>query len=305
MLRHRPMIAAVVLAVALSPTVGVAGLAQAQPPVLPPVPNIDTGSSALLGPHLPHGDAPRLTSVPNFRDVAGTGAGYVGAEGARMAKGVFYRADAIVPDDADLATLDALRLEAIYDLRTDEEVGEKPNRLPAGVDYVRIPILSGNLYEMVDQIGSPEDARNMMREINRAFVTGDVERAAFRDLLTGLATTEGEQVFHCTAGKDRTGWASMLLQSIAGVDDATIMSDYLLTNEYNKEWAAKTRASIAATQGEDVAQLFEPLLGVEGSYLQAGIDELETRYGSVADYLTDGLGLSPDTLAALKDKLLV
>lgn len=249
-------------------------------------------------------DAPRLSSVPNFRDVAGTGGGYTGAGGARLNKGVFYRSDAVVPDDSDLNVLQGLNISSVYDLRADEEVDDKPDRLPEGAAYVRIPMAAGNVNELVEKIKSPQDARNLMREMNRSFVTGDADRAAFKTLLTDLATTDGSQIFHCSAGKDRTGWASMLLQSIAGVDDATIMSDYLLTNEYNTEWAAKNRAYIVSTQGEQVAQLFDPLLGVEANYLQAGLDQIRMTYGSVEQYITVGLGVDAETVHALKGKLL-
>ncbi|WP_354541376.1 tyrosine-protein phosphatase [Rhodococcus sp. OAS809] len=283
-----------------------AGLVQAQTPVLPLVTELfDTGSLAFGSVDIPAVDAPRLASVPNFRDVAGTGAGYVGTGGAHLNKGVLYRADAIVPGDADLAALENLNVSTVYDLRTDGEVAEKPDRLPAGAEYVRIPILSGNVIDRVDDIRTAEDARNMMRHINRAFVTGEGERAGFKQLLTGMANADGSQVFHCTAGKDRTDWTTMLLQSIAGVDDATIMQDYLLTNEYNREWVTKTRTYIAATQGEHVALMLEPLFGVEASYLQAGVDELTAIYGSVENYLTDGLGLSTATIHELKTKLLL
>ncbi|MFD4470415.1 tyrosine-protein phosphatase, partial [Rhodococcus sp. NPDC058505] len=143
--------------------------------------SLDFGS---LGTGAP--DAPRLPSVANFRDVAGTGAGYVGAGGAHLNEGLFYRSDAVVPNDADLAVLEELGLSTIYDLRSDEEAADKPNRLPADVAYVRIPILSGNVSEMVDQIRTPDDARIMMREMNRDFVTGSAERAGFATLLTDM-----------------------------------------------------------------------------------------------------------------------
>ncbi|QNG17852.1 tyrosine-protein phosphatase [Rhodococcus triatomae] len=301
--RTRTTLAAAVVTSALLGAV-TTGVAQAQPPAPPLPPVLDLGSLSFGSLGIPAPDAPRLASVPNFRDVAGTGSGYVGHGGTHLNKGVLYRADTIVPDDADLAALERLGLAAVYDLRADDEVAEKPDRLPAGVEYVRIPILSGNIADMIDQIGSVEDSRNMMRDMNRAFVAGDAERAGFTRLLTELAQNDGRQVFHCTAGKDRTGWTSMLLLSLAGVDRATIVQDYLLTNEYNREWAAKTRAHIAATQGEEAAILFEPLLGVEDSYLQAGLDEIDARYGSVDAYLTEGLGLSTDTLDALRHKLL-
>ncbi|MGO4201264.1 tyrosine-protein phosphatase [Rhodococcus sp. TAF43] len=140
--------------------------------------------------------------------------------------------------------------------------------------------------------------------MNRAFVNDPAARAGFTKLLTDLAETPGSQVFHCTAGKDRTGWASMLLQSIAGVPHETIMSDYLLTNEYTVASMARSRAGIVASQGEAVAQVYDPLLGVDASYLQAGLDELTAKYGTVQNYLRTGLGLSSVTIGKLAVKLL-
>ncbi|WP_027499702.1 tyrosine-protein phosphatase [Rhodococcus sp. UNC363MFTsu5.1] len=280
------------------------GLAQADPVVPPALAELPNSGLGSVGAGKTAPDAPRMASIPNFRDVAGTGAGYAGAHGKNLNKGVFYRADAIVPKGDDVATLAGLKLAAVYDLRSDQEVHDKADIVPAGAEYVRIPILSGNINDMVGKIKSPDDARRMMQEMNQAFVTGAAEKAGFAQLLTGLANTKGPAVYHCTAGKDRTGWTSMLLQSIGGASDQTIMSDYLLTNEYNKEWAAKTRAYIASTQGEQVALLFEPLLGVEASYLQSGLDKLKADYGTVDKYLTDGLGLDQATLGKLKAKLL-
>lgn len=246
-------------------------------------------------------EAPRLATVDNFRDVAGPG--YRTPLG-HMRTGVFYRANALTPNDADLATLTSLNLTAMYDVRTDEEVAQKPDRLPAGPEYVHIPILSGDLAAGVAELKTPEDARNFMQDMNRSFVTDPAARAGFATLLTDLAETPGSQVFHCTAGKDRTGWASALLQSIAGVSHTTIMSDYLLTNEYTAESMARSRAGIAASLGEDVAEVYDPLLGVDASYLQAGFDELTATYGTVQNYLRTGLALSPETIGKIAVKLL-
>lgn len=280
------------------------GLAQAQPPLPPAVATLLDTASAGAGSTTPVADAPRLSSVDNFRDVAGTGAGYATSGWGHVAKGVFYRSNAIAPNDADLATLTGLGLAAAYDLRGPDEIAQKADRLPDGTAYVNIPILSGNVNDLVASIHAPDDARAAMQNLNRSFVTGTVERAKFAELLTALATTNGPQVFHCTAGKDRTGWTSYLLLSIAGVAPQTIMDDYLLTNEYSAQSIAATLAYLQQTQGDVVAANFAPLLGVEASYLQAGIDQLATSYGTVDAYLTDGLGLSTETVAALRAKLL-
>ncbi|MDG3015917.1 tyrosine-protein phosphatase [Speluncibacter jeojiensis] len=244
---------------------------------------------------------PRLASVANFRDVAA--ADGTTAAGRALRRGVFYRSNALTPDTADLATLASLGLTAVYDVRTDAEVAQTPDVLLPSAAYVRIPILSGNLVDMTSGLASPDDARAFMRGLNRSFVTDAGNRAGFERLLTALAGTEGPQVFHCTAGKDRTGWASMLLLSIAGASDETIMTDYLATNDSPSSWTAATYELIKSRNGEAVAEVFAPMLGVDESYLRAGLGQLEQTYGTVEDYLTSGLGLAPETIATLEAKL--
>ncbi|MGG7101821.1 tyrosine-protein phosphatase [Rhodococcus sp. 24CO] len=299
--RNTGVRAVAVLAITSSLLISGAALAQAAPPS--PVGSLDFGSLD-FGSSQEVADAPRLVGIDNFRDVAGTGSGYSGSFGQHVNKGVFYRANAITPKGADMAALESLGLTKVYDLRTAAEIADKPDVLPAGVAYENIPVLAGDIYQMAFQIKSPEEARSLMQDANRSFVTGAAERAGFTQLLTALAETDGPQVFHCTAGKDRTGWASMLLLSIAGVDRATIMSDYLLTNEYSTESIKATLAYISSVAGPAVATNMEPLLGVEAGYIEAGLDQVESSYGTIDRYLTEGLGLSLSTIGALKAKLL-
>ncbi|MEE3849692.1 tyrosine-protein phosphatase [Gordonia sp. LSe1-13] len=273
-----------------------AGTAAAAPGAFPAFGSSGFGSSA---PDVV--DTPRLASLDNFRDAAG--GGYMNKYGVRMQTGVFYRSNAISPSDPDLAVLAGLNLTAAYDLRTDGEVADKADRLPGGVAYVRVPVDSGNLNEIAE-LRSPDEARRYMADANRAFVTDPAARASFGKLLTELAETPGAQIYHCTAGKDRTGWVSALLQSIAMVPEETIMRDYLLTNKYTAESIAKSYEGLTASQGEAVAEIYRPLLGVEAGYLQAGLDELSARYGTVDNYLRTGLGLSRETIVTLGHKLL-
>ncbi|WP_336882562.1 tyrosine-protein phosphatase [Rhodococcus globerulus] len=285
-------------------SVGGAGLAQADPVIPPVLAELFSSGSAALGsidPVAP--DAPRLASIDNFRDVAGIGVGYAGADGKNVNKGVFYRSNVIVPNEADLATLTGLGLSTAYDLRSDEEVAKKPDVLPAGVTYMHLPIGAGDYTTVLSHIKSVDDSRAFMQEMNRLFVTGENERTQFGAMLTDMATTTGPAVFHCSGGKDRTGWTSYLLLSIAGVDAQTIMNDYLLTNEYTKDSIAANLATLQSYFGDAAANM-APLVSVEPNFLQAGIDQLTADYGTVESYLTEGLGLNLDIIGELKDKLL-
>ncbi|WP_043656061.1 tyrosine-protein phosphatase [Nocardia thailandica] len=248
-------------------------------------------------------DAPRLASADNFRDIAGTGAGY-GAQGShRLNKGVIYRSNALTLSDADLATVEGLGIAEVLDLRNDGEIASAPDRVPAGAAYVNIQILAGDVAEQAGRLRSPEEAKELLRTFNRQFVTEPQAREGMARTLTRIAEQPGPIVFHCTAGKDRTGWVAYLLQSLVGVDADTIMRDYLLTNEYSAASIEATVAHITATRGPEAAAVFRPLLGVDRSYLEAGITQLVQDYGTVDKYLRDGLGLRPQVLSALRAKL--
>ncbi|WP_420881005.1 tyrosine-protein phosphatase [Rhodococcus sp. (in: high G+C Gram-positive bacteria)] len=249
-------------------------------------------------------EAPRLDSVNNFRDIAGTGAGYVGFGGLHVNSGVFYRANALTPDPTDLGTLDSLGLTAVYDLRTDQEIAAKPDVLPDGVRYSRIQVLAADPSGDIAGLRSPEEARAYVQDGYRSTVNDATSRSGYRQLLTELADTTGPQVFHCTAGKDRTGWATALLLGIAGVPRETITTDYLLSNDYSADTIRATLDQITAAKGPEAAEIYRQLIGVDASYLEASFAEVDANYGSFDRYLVDGLGLSLSTVAKLRVKLL-
>ncbi|WP_455886145.1 tyrosine-protein phosphatase [Pseudomonas rustica] len=247
-------------------------------------------------------DTPRLAGMDNFRDIAGTTSAYTTSHDGTMRAGVFYRSNALTPTAADLATLNGLGISDVYDLRTASEIASTPDTLPHGASYTNIDIIGSttsgaNITNI--SFSSAEQARAMMQETNRAFVNDAGMRGQFTVLFNELAAADGAALFHCTAGKDRTGWTAAVLLSIAGVDDATIMSNYLATNDYT---AARVAATLAAMPAS-MAAIYAPLLGVEASYLQAGLDEVSAEYGSMDNYLKQGLGLSQETIYVLRGKM--
>ncbi|MFC4605911.1 tyrosine-protein phosphatase [Rhodococcus kronopolitis] len=278
---------------------------------------LDTGSLGAIAPLLEAGSsagpaaptASVLKSVANFRDVAGNvGDGYATADGKHLKRGVIYRSNALTKtSDDDKATLLELGLADVYDLRGLGEVADKmmggEDKLPAGVNYVPTPIDAGDLVKLATTLKTPAEGTAYMEETNRSYVTNSDSRAAFAQVLTALATEEGAQLFHCTSGKDRTGWTAMLLQSIAGVDSKTIMDDYMVSNAYLEATTQKTLGMITAAIGADAAANLTPVLRVEENFLKAGLDQITTSYGTMDDYLTEGLGLSADTISKLKAKL--
>jgi protein-tyrosine phosphatase len=120
-----------------------------------------------------------------------------------------------------------------------------------------------------------------------------------------LAADDGTPaLIHCSAGKDRTGWAAALLLHLAGVPDATILEDYLLTNTFSTATREKYLGLVREHLGADKVDVYERVMVADEAYLQAAYDAVSSRYGDQLGYLRDGLGLTDATLDRLRDRML-
>ncbi len=244
----------------------------------------------------------RLTSADNFRDVAGPGAGYPTRAGGHVRRGVFYRSNELQLTHEDAISLAGLGIRVVHDLRSTPEVETHPDVEVPGATWRHVEV-SGIPTAMVDGLHDTAAAERVMREVYVAFVRSAEARASYATLLTDLATEEPPHLFHCTAGKDRTGWAAVLLLEVAGVDRDTILADYLLTNEVSSATREKYLALVGEHLGPEKVAVYEPTMVVEPGYLQAAYDAVAADYGSIAGYLRDGLGLDRTVLAELRTRL--
>lgn len=245
----------------------------------------------------------RLASADNFRDVAGPDTAYVAADGVPLRRGVAYRSNELQLSDVDAATISRLGVTAIYDLRADHEVEAHPDTEIAGATWHHLEVRGIPMVQLED-LSTREAADEVMRSVYRSFVEVAEARAAFAQLLQHVADAEdGATLFHCAAGKDRTGWAGALLLHVAGVDDATILEDYLLTNTFSSATRDKYLGLVREHLGEDKVPVYEVVMVVSEGFLQEGYDAIAATYGDRAGYLRDGLGLSEETLSRLRDRL--
>jgi protein-tyrosine phosphatase len=238
-----------------------------------------------------------LASDPNLRDIGG----YRTADGQWVRMGVVYRSQALSLSPADLAVVNTLGITADYDLRTTAEIAESPDVVPAGATYTNLNVMADISLEPT--LTSAAAAGSYMEEIEQQFVTNPTAEAAFGILLTDIANSNGAVLYHCTAGKDRTGWATAVLLTLLGVPQATVMQDYLLSNTYYFDSPA-VQAELKEMPAAE-ATVYAPLLEVQASYLQAGFAQVTASYGSIYGYAVHGLDLSPQTIAKLRHKLLV
>lgn len=248
-------------------------------------------------------DTPRLASLDNFRDIAGTIAAHTTCYGTLRSM-CFYRSNAVTPSAADMAILEQLGIRAIFDLRDDHEIETAPDLLPKGAIYRHFNVLRHRFkgFDLASlRLESAEQTSALMRDVNRDFVVCASAREVLGEVLTAMAQTQGPVLFHCSAGKDRTGWVSALLLSIAGADHATLMYDYLASNAYTAQRIAATLAGMP----ESRRAIYAPALTVDARYLNAALEQVTRDYGDMDNYLHNGLNLSHQTLSTLRSKLVV
>jgi len=244
----------------------------------------------------------RLASADNFRDVAGVDTAYVAADGVPLRRGVAFRSNELQLSDADAHSVSSLGVTAVYDLRHDHEVEAHPDVPVPGAEWHHLEV-KGIPMDAVSNLETRDAATEVMHDVYRSFVDQPGARAAFSELLHRIADHDGAHLFHCTAGKDRTGWASALLLHVAGVDDETILADYLLTNDFSSGTREKYLGLVAEHLGADKVDVYERVMVADADYLQTAYDTAQASYGGVDGYLRDGLGLDDATLDRLRARL--
>jgi protein-tyrosine phosphatase len=245
-----------------------------------------------------------LDGTHNFRDLGG----YPTEDGRTTRWGVLYRSDALHDlSDDDLAYLARLGLRRVLDFRSAYEREKDPDRIPAGARVVLEPIRGegfdpSRIGDMVMQ-ADERDAVDLLLTANRSFVTDF--SAQYRAYLLALADPEAlPTLFHCTAGKDRAGFAAAIALAAAGVAREDIMTDYLKTAEYTTAEAERRIRLVRFFSLFRVdADALRALFGVRREYLQAAFDVIDAKYGGMDAYLREGLGLDDAMLARIRANL--
>lgn len=238
----------------------------------------------------------------NFRDLGG----YPTLDGSWTRWGQVFRSDGLHElSDRDHDLMGVLGISTVFDLRSDGEVEMAPDRLPAGVRHVHLPMSS-----------DVAQGRSMLERI----VDGDLSKFDEDDMAEGYlrmlegfpefisemlhAVAGGEKVlFHCTAGKDRTGITAMTMLGLAGVADVHILDDYEVSAHYRAHSSEGTnwfsdRIREAGFDPDD----YHALWGSPRPAMRKTLDALRERWGDHETYAR-GIGLGDDALAGVRERL--
>src|SRR5258705_4371114 len=235
-----------------------------------------------------------LAGANNFRDLGG----YPARDGRAVRWRQIFRSNHLGHlTEADIEVLRPLGLKSAFDFRGTERVAAICGLAEIAVHSLPIePTVVAALRARLAS-GLPlssADAVEVMRESYRNYVRHDTP--SFRALFALLLEDRAPLVIHCTAGKDRTGFACALILHSLGVPDDLIAEDYLLTNRFYRR-----DPTASSDLPEDVRQV---LASVETSFLAAGFDAISAEYGDLESYLGEALGLRARERAMLQARYL-
>lgn len=262
-----------------------------------------------------------LEGANNVRDLGG----YRTEDGRTVKWGTAFRAANLSElTDIDRAKLETANISTVVDFRLDEEIeSDGADQVSDSIPVQHLPILfplmdtNGEFLFTALSEGIASGDGDVVEELlgggraqeisEKAFVRNlddEAALASYAETLKMIAgTDEGSAVlYHCTQGKDRTGMMSAILLGLLGVPDDVIIEDFVLSNEYNKEYNEQTYSALKQS-GVD-ADLIQPLLEQRESQIRPVLDKVHDEYGGWDNFGREVLGLNVETIEELRDKLL-
>ena len=265
-----------------------------------------------------------LTGVGNARELGG----YPAGDGRVVKHGVFLRTASLAgATDKDKERLkDDYQLSVVIDLRMTREKESAPDPEISGVRNIHLGIIDEVAVAEKQKNLSAEDLEglDMNNKVDRlilAIKAGIVSDQMYIEWLssaTGKAgyaqmfkemidLPEGKALlFHCTQGKDRTGCAAMLILSALGVDEDTILKDYMLTNTYNADLISSERQMLIdqGYEGQELDRYMKAMDEVDIQYMVNALEWMKNNYGAVKGYITKELGLTEAQIEQLQTRYL-
>jgi protein-tyrosine phosphatase len=242
----------------------------------------------------------QLENSINIRDIGG----YTGKDGRKIKWRKVIRSEELAHlSDRDVDYFGALRLKHVFDFRNKAKSERQVDRLPKTAQYHLLPVFSGAELKIDDfDFTRPGTVDSFMRSV---YQTQTESRAhCFAEVLKYLTEpSEFPILYHCTNGKDRTGFMTYLILSILGVPEDVILSDYTLTNLTFDE-SFKLLGNIMSEElGIENYHLWE-FYGVKPQWLKQSMDYINTNFGNVETYLMEETDLRENDFEKIRNNLL-
>jgi protein-tyrosine phosphatase len=236
-----------------------------------------------------------LEGASNFRDLGG----YPTGDGQALRWRQIFRSNHLGHlTEVDAGIVRGLGVKSAFDFRGVDERKAAVCNIPE-IEVHSLPIeptvVAALRAKLQARALSPAVALEIMRDSYRGYVRTNTH--SFRELFSNLLEKDDPVVIHCTAGKDRTGFACALILKALGVSDQVISDDYLLTNRYYRR-----DPNAAPDLPSDVRQAIG---SVESSFLAAGFEAVNAQYGDLETYFRDALGLGTAQRAEFRKRYLM
>lgn len=265
-----------------------------------------------------------VNGIVNARDLGG----YIMQDGRRLRDGAFIRAAHLADaTDADLEHLSSIPIAKVIDFRKDIEMNGKTDRLVPGAEYIRLEIDASG--KIVSQ--ATEDEKKLFTGNKQFDVKKFMVMAAFNPMAQRIAqlmypnltndpecqkqfslffrlileTENGAILYHCTQGKDRTGFASALILAALGADRDTIVADFDATNRVYEEDVRQCCQNVCLMGGkEKEIATVKSFLGANTDNFIKALDSIDKDYGSIEAYLKGPIGLTDQDIITLRERYL-
>ena len=239
-----------------------------------------------------------LSTQHNFRDLGGIRV----SDGRQIKPGLLFRSgDLYSLSDEDILKLEQMNLATIIDLRAGREIAQRPDKVVSTViDLIHIDIHDA-ARDKAEKFLENNDAKGLETVLIGDYIRMvNIHQADFSKFLNILSTTENlPLVYHCAAGKDRTGMATVLLLVALGAGMEAIWKDYMATNDF---CVISTEKIISKVKKSGLnGDLLRPLLEVREEYLNAALAEIDTQFGGLENYVVNVLNAD---VAGLREKYL-
>lgn len=233
----------------------------------------------------------------NFRDIGGIKT----KDGTTVKWGMVYRSDNLSKlRKREFKKFNSLNIQTVYDLRTPGEIDGKEDNLPENAKYIHAPIVKDTA-DVLKQIrgktikGEITEAQSLqfMTDLYRSIVTDNSEE--LRQMIQNVTQSDAPVLYHCSAGKDRTGIVTALLLSILNVDRETIINEYLLSDYYRREKLEKilkmAKAAKVVRPKIDIGAI-QNFMDVDERYINEAFNVIDTKYGGIDNYIRNQLKIT-------------